>query len=181
MFTLQLGHPKIFSNKVGEFSSIAQALRSCFRPNDEASFLFWNKVPIRMRYQTDLAASIDQVIAMCWLMSSEQNGASFVTLQTHLCSLTVEFQWQDDTVNLHLIAHPHDELYITFASVLNAHSELSCSKQEFLCEWNGLLEQVNQLFVQAGASIADGKERRKLELLQTTIENIGSYGRLYIQ
>ena len=179
MFTLQLGHPKITAQHFPEFSAVKQVFLSLFREEEESVYLFWNEIPIQLRYRQDLAINIDEIIAMNWLLQKEPSGKASATFSNQLIEFKLELYWKEDELTLHSNFTAHEDLYIPYANSLNTAGTLTLSKQAFLHEWKTLLHQILVAFEAGDIQIQDGQERRKLELLQRTEQTITQYGRLY--
>lgn len=179
MFTLQLGHPKITAQHFPEFSAVKQVFLSLFREEEESVYLFWNEIPIQLRYRRDLSKNIDEMIALNWYLQQEDIGKTSVTLSNLLTEIRLELYWEFDQLTIKGQFTPHDNAYTSYTDVLNAYNEMTLSKQSFLQEWKTLLHQILVAFKAGNVQIADGKERRKLELLQQIEQTITGYGRLY--
>lgn len=180
-FSLQLGHPKIQRVRPSTVEQLKDAFLSLFRAEEESGYLFWQEVPIQLRYREELANNFDQILAMVWLIQRDQQGATKINLNTQLLSAKWSVKWQDDELTIQSTFAAHDGLYSPYADALNLRSHLHLSRQMFLCEWKTLLHQIIVAFKAANIEIQDGTERRKWELLQRVEQQIPQYGQLYLQ
>ncbi len=179
MFTIQLGHPKITAQHYPEFSEVKEAFLSLFREEEESVYLFWNEIPVQFRYRLDLFANIDDIIALNWFLQQETKGRTCVKFSNQLLQMQWELFWDQDELTIKGHFSAHEALYKAYADALNRSNEMTVSKQDFLQEWKTLLHQVLVAFNAGNIQITDGKERRKLELLERTEQTITGYGRLY--
>ena len=179
MFTIQLGHPKINTLPAQEFEEVNEVFLRLFHEQEESIYLYWHEIPIRFRYHEDLYNSFNDMLAMLWLLQKESSGETKVILSNQLFRILWKLYWHGD--DLEIVAHfeAFEPLYENYAEALNQKSELRLDKRQFLSEWKTLLHQVLVSFEAGKISIKDGKERRKLELLQQTEKTIENYGVLY--
>lgn len=178
MFTLQLGHPKINPLPPTEFASVRDAFLDLFREEEESVYVFWQEIPLQFRYREDLYHSIDDILAMNWLLG-ELQGETIVTLSNRLLTMTWKLYWLGDRLEIDAAFEARESLYEAYAESLNKVGQAELSKQEFQQEWNTLLKQILVAFDEGNVRIADGTERRKLELMDRTEQIIAGYGRLY--
>jgi hypothetical protein len=179
MFTLQLGHPKINKAKPAVYTTMAEIFPVLFREQEESVYLFWKEIPVRINYRDDLRRNLDDILAMVWLLQKETTGKTRVHLSNQLLDMQLDLYWKADKLTIESTFLPQDDLYAPYAESLNALGKLELSRKGFLNEWKSLLHQLLEVFDAGKILIADGKERRKLELLQQTEQSIPDYGRLY--
>ena len=179
MFTIQLGHPKINKAKPAVYTTMAEIFPVLFREQEESVYLFWKEVPVRINYRDDLCRNLDDILAMIWLLQKEPTGKTRVHLSNQMLDLQLDLYWKADKLTIEPLFRPQDELFTPYAESLNALGKLELSRKAFLNEWKGLLQQLLEVFDAGKILIADGKERRKLELLERTAQSIPDYGRLY--
>lgn len=179
MFTLQLGHPKINKARPAVYSSLTDVFPVLFREQEESIYLFWKEIPVRLSYRDDLCRNLDDILAIVWLLQKETTGKTRVQLSNQLLNVQMDLYWEKDKLTIEPLFRSQDDLYAPYAESLNALGKLELSRKAFLNEWKGILHQLLEVFDAGKILIADGKERRKLELLQRTEQTIPDYGRLY--
>jgi len=179
MFTLQLGHPTIRRYAPKQYAALRDVFLELFRDNEESIYLFWNNIPISLRYSIDLFANIDSILAMTWLLELDEKGSTVIQFSNQLLKMEWTLHWDQDVLVLNGLFEAHEDLYASYATALNLTGKLKLSKNKFLSEWNTLLHQVLVAIEASHNTIIDGTERRKIELLQRTEQAIGSYGSLY--
>lgn len=178
---IQLGHPKIERGPFPMFKTVNTVFLELFRVEEESSYLFWNDIPIRLRYREELFHNFDAILALVWLIQRDEQGTTKATLLTQLVTIDWKVRWQINDITIHSVFTPVDDLYEPYAQALNHVPVLSMEKHTFLGEWRTLLHQIILSFQAGQIQIEDGTERRKLELLQRVDKQIPSYGRLYTQ
>ncbi len=181
MLTIQLGHPKINKVPAQEFKQVKDVFLKLFHRQEESLFMFWYDVPVRFRYHTDLHQCFDELLAMVWLIQKEKEGKTKVTLTNQILQVELKLYWKDDTLTIDAHCKAFEPLYNQYAEVLNRKPMLTLSKNDFLKEWNTLLHQMMVSFKAGNIVIADGKERRKFELLEGVTQSIKGYGKLYVK
>ncbi len=179
MLTIQLGHPKINTVPAQEFEQVKEVFLQLFHTAEESIYLYWNTIPIRFRYKEDLYQSFDDILAMSWFLQKESTGKTKATLTNQLMTMDLEFYWKDDELKIVGRFAAFEPLYEGYAQALNRVAELQVSKRWFLAEWKTVLHQLLVSFDTGNIIIKDGKERRKLELLQQVENRIEDYGALY--
>lgn len=179
MLTIQLGHPKINQLPAQELKQVREAFLKLFHPLEESIYVFWNGIPIRLRYQEDMYHSFEEILAMTWLVQKEVIGRTKATLTSQLLKAELRLLWKDDMIEIRASFTPFEELYKPFSDALNARNSIKMAKHEFLAEWKMILHQIIVSLKAGNISIEDGKERRKLELIQHVEKNIPGYGKLY--
>jgi len=179
MFTLQLGHPTIKQYAPKQYAAVRDVLLELFRENEESSYLFWNNIPIALRYSIDLFANFDSILAMTWLLGRDEKGCTVVQFTNQLLKAEWTIQWHQDECSINGSFEAHEDLYASYANALNESGKLEVSKNAFLAEWNTLLHQILVAIDASENTIQDGTERRKMELLQRTEQAIGRYGSIY--
>jgi hypothetical protein len=181
MLTIQLGHPKIQQVSFPVVEKLQEAFLDLFRSDEESIWLFWNDVPLELRYKEDLSRSFDNILAMVWLVQRDERGAIRVELENPLLSIQWEVRWEQDEIAVLGRFSAKDKLHAPYAEALNKSSEVRSAKGEFLSEWKTLLHQVIVAFQAGRVEIQDGPERRKWELLQRVEQEIPKYGKLYLK
>jgi hypothetical protein len=179
MFTLQLGHPKIETGPFPVFRMVKDVFLRLFRAEEESIYLFWQAIPVRIRYREDLCQNFDAIVAMAWLVQRDEQGATKVDFTNQLLSIHWEIRWGSDGLVIRSMFTALDDLYVPYAQALNQWPEVQTEKQMFLSEWKTLLHQIIVAFQSGHVEIQDGTERRKWELLQRVERQIPQYGQLY--
>lgn len=179
MLTIQLGHPKINQWPAQEVKQVRDVFLKLFHPLEESIYLFWNGIPIRFRYREDMYHSFDEILAMTWLVQKENSGRTKAVLTAQLLKAELRISWKEDLVDIETTFTPFEELYKSYTDTLNTQNRISMSRHQFLAEWKMILHQAIVSLRAGNISIEDGKERRKLELLQHVEQTIPGYGKLY--
>ncbi len=178
--TIQLGHPKIKSQIDRQsIASIKEIFPLLFVQAEESIYVFWNNIPIRLRYREDLFLGFNELLAMVWMVQKEAVGATKVSFVNQILFIHWEISWDENEVHIKAKYIDREDLYQQYASALNQKREISLSRDAFLREWNTLLHQIVVSIETIKIEIEEGTERRKWELLQQTTKNIGAFGILY--
>lgn len=180
MFTIQLGHPKINSIPAKEFAAVKDVFLELFHPNEEQIFVFWNDIPIHLRY-LHLFQNFDEILAMNWLLQKEKQGKTKATLTNDVLQIELNLYWENDDLKIESHFNSLHQSHQMYAEALSKNATINCSKESFLNEWNTLLKQILTAFEAANVTIIDGTERRKMELLRQVEQSINGYGKLYIK
>ncbi|MEO1614977.1 MAG: hypothetical protein AAFV88_03955 [Planctomycetota bacterium] len=154
-------------------------MRAIFRNEEESAYVFWAQIPVQLTYQRSLYECIDQVVAMAFVVHSNEEGATLVELQNQILDIRWELHWDRDELVIKSLFSARDDLYAPYAETLNRHAQLRMPRAVFLSEWHTLLHQIVVAIREANIEIEDGTERRKWELLQRLDEQIEGYGQLY--
>jgi hypothetical protein len=177
-FQVQLGHPRIrISRPVS--AGLGDALSLLFRPDEESVYLFWQEIPIRIRYREDLPRCFGDILALAWMLQRDAEGAARATFETQLVTMDWAVRWQDEACDIEASFAARDPLFEPYAAALAARSTLRIDRTGLLAEWKTLLRQVVVVFEAGGVEIEDGVERRKWELLQRVERGIPAYGEIY--
>jgi len=179
MFKLQLGHPKIRVNTVEEYDNVREVFSSMFRRYEESTFIYWNNIPIRIRYRQDLAQNFDDILAMLWMLQKQNDGEASITFKNSILSAHLELRWCDDSLEIDGYFKELSDGHKAFCDCLNSKSKLKISRKSFLKEWHTLLHQIVTSLEKGNVRIVDGTERRKLEMLQSVNQKINGFGSLY--
>lgn len=180
MFIIQLGHPKINTIISTHFDSVKDVFPCLFHKNEESFFAFWNEIPIQFQY-SGLFQNFDEILAMTWFLEKEAEGKTKAVFINEILKISFHLYWKEDNLRVQGIFDAVDDRHQSYADTLNEKSELNFSKDFFLNEWNTLLHQIITAFDTANIFVADGTERRKLELLHKVEKSITGYGKLYIR
>lgn len=181
LFALQLGHPKINQKPFPVFERLRDGIAALFRADEESVYLFWHTIPLRLRYREDLARAFDDILAMAWLLQRDDRGATRVTFETQIVSITWVLRWEAAALVVTSEFTALEPLYAPYTEALSRFPELQIDRHAFLSEWKTLLRQL-VIAVETGAVvIRDGTERRKWEMLQRVESAIPRYGSLYLQ
>lgn len=178
-FHIQVGHPKIKRSISRGYDRILDAFKDIFREDEESAYLFWNEIPVRIRYREDLKKNFNDILAMIWLVWRDEQGASKTSFITPTLSMRWVLRWKDDRLTIDSEFVPGNRIYETYANALNRQRTVTVAKNIFLKEWHTLLHQIVVSLEKSKTIIHDGTERRRLELMQAVDKNIGGYGKLY--
>ncbi|MEM7185444.1 MAG: hypothetical protein AAF466_02200 [Bacteroidota bacterium] len=181
MFTVQLGHPKIIQDTPREFEKMQDIFLAVFREVEESAYLFWNDIPIRLRYREDLYRSFNDMLALVWMLQKEPKGSTKATLINQLMEVQLTAKWENDDLSIDGAFKSFEYLYRPLADALSRQSEIRMSRAQFLREWKTLFRQLIEVVESSGHRVQDGVERRRYELLTRVEASIDSYGLLYVE
>lgn len=179
MIAIQLGHPQVLHSTQREFKTLQDAFLHLFSDQEESIYLFWHRIPIRLRYREDMHANFNQILSMLKLLQKQPNGLSKVNLMTQGLFINWEVAWNAGELRIESRFTDTEDAYQKYAEALNQYPILRVSKLAFLREWKALLHQLIMGFQTGQITFLEAIEQRKWESLREIEARIMQYGVLY--
>ena len=173
-FEIQASNPSIRRRPADERESLSSAMLAVFPEVTEDAILVWNWLPIRINYNSDLSAMIDDVLPMLTALLESDSG-SFIT---SFGANTFRSRW-----SLHWISGGALRMEATWHSVAGSYEDLLNSRPiielqqyEFHREWKAPLKKVIEAIDASGIRIAEQEQLIQLRRVEAAILD---YGRIY--
>ncbi|MDX2301969.1 MAG: hypothetical protein NW226_04175 [Microscillaceae bacterium] len=177
---IQLGHPQVNPIPEGKvFSAFQDVFLDLFKSEEEAIYLYWHKIPIRIRYREDLYANMQLFLAMIRLIFKENHGATKVDFMTELLFIHWDIYWTSHHIRIEARFTDTEDAYTPYADALNQQTTLEMDRYAFQREWKSLFHQIVMAFQTVQVNITDPKELKKLEVMQKIEQKIPKFGKLY--
>jgi hypothetical protein len=178
-FLIQGGHISPIYSKQKEFNTLAEVFSKIFSDNDEAAFIFWNKIPIRFHYNYEFFANWDNILE--WLTELSTNkveGEYHWVMQTDVYFVRLNSVWKNGA--LKIVGTWSDRRSKTgMADHLNKNNTINIEIDAFLKEWALLLLQVTNAIKTSGISFSSNSESEKMNAMYSLIASIDGAGKLY--
>ena len=159
------------------FSMLQEAYQHIFRNNLEYAILLWNGIPIRFEYQTDLAAIIDDLIAM---LRAVQDFELDEYTPFQFRSANIGFVWKVITTAEYVtITAEWVKVPGGYEAALNKLGMIQMLRLDFMCEWKLLLKQFIQAIDDAESDLTEIEAQEKLNIMRSLEEGIPNRGLFY--
>lgn len=176
-FLLQPGFVEGITETRKRYYSIEEAYKDIFQYNKEYAIILWCGIPVRLSYTEDVPSIAEDVINMLSLLIKENvdNSAS-VIFETSNLNVEWNLIWGREFIE---IKSEWKKITGGYEDALNLLHSVKMPKQDFLCEWKLLLEQLARALQDAEANIRNKKAMRVLKDLNDLIALIPKRGKFY--
>lgn len=158
------------------FSTLTKAYRHIFRRNLEWGILLWSDVPVRISYRQDLPAMVEPLTDLLIYVVKADDGHGDFSFETP----NLETRWRVElSGEMMELRSRWLRVKGDYEAALNEAVGVRMPRQDFLCEWKLLLQQLLKAFADSGASLSRQQSRDRFEILRELEAAIPARGRFY--
>ena len=171
-FYIQVGAPTILHEE-RESEDLSDAIQDLFSEQAEDAILYWNGIPVRMGYKSDLGFLIDELLRLLSAVLRTDQGQYLASWTSSSFFAYWNLVWHEDqmTISAQWLA-----VAARYEALLNSCNTVQVNRKLFLREWKGLLRKVIEAISVTGIEI---EEQQQVETLYEIEAAIPAFGQLY--
>jgi hypothetical protein len=172
-FYIQVSNPTFLNPSESFDDSLREVIEDIFPYETEYAFLFWNGLPVSLRYKYDVNRILNSVLSLInLLIASEETPGFPFTLDCFSFKASWYVRCNGDDLKIESEWHRIDGGYENW---LNARSQLEIKKSIFIAEWKTLLMKIIEAIDKSSLKV----DKKSLIDLRKTEAAITKFGKLY--
>lgn len=170
IFCIQASNPKIMFEFDEEDHDLSAAIETIFPMMTEDAIMVWNNIHIPLSYKYDISYMINDIVNMLKQLRESFIGELTISWLPDTFRSDWILRWEDNLIN---IKTNWEETNGDLTEMLNKFSNITISKQDFICEWKKFLEIIINGLERCGYNMDMVQNMDELIHEVSMIDNIG--------